>query len=214
MTQEYVQPGYGLDGFNCPHCNAYAHQCWRYHLEASKNPSGTGESNHMVRFAASFCARCGGYTIWKDEILIFPQVHTTPLPARDMPEDVKGDYDEARAIFSHSPRGAAALLRLAIQKLVVSLGEKGDDLNTSIGRLVKRGLRVEVQKALDVVRVIGNNAVHPGVIDVRDNPKIAADLFKLTNMIVEQLITQPKEVDELYSNLPETARKAISDRDK
>jgi len=131
-----------------------------------------------------------------------------------MPEDVKADYEEARSIFAQSPRGAGALLRLAIQKLVIALGESGDELNESIGKLAKKGLRTSIQKALDVVRVVGNNAVHPGVLDVKDNPEMALSLFKLTNLIVEDMITKPKEVSQLYEALPKGAKDAIAKRDK
>ena len=71
----------------------------------------------------------------------------------------------------------------------------------------------DVQRALDIVRVVGNNAVHPGVIDFRDNPEIALKLFKLINIIVEQMITQPKELSELYNNvIPEGVKEQIKKR--
>ena len=42
------------------------------------------------------------------------------------------------------------------------------------------------RKAFDLVRIIGNNAVHPGVINIQDNPAIAYKMFELLNMIVEK----------------------------
>lgn len=81
-----------------------------------------------------------------------------------------------------------------------------------ITALVKKGLDVRVQRALDVVRVIGNNAVHPGHIDLRDDRAAAEKLFGLVNLIAERMISQPKHVQELYESLPEGARKAIEKR--
>jgi Domain of unknown function (DUF4145) len=126
---------------------------------------------------------------------------------------VRRDYEEASTILDVSPRGAAALLRLAVQKLCKELDESGENLNADIASLVRKGLDVRVQKALDAVRVIGNNAVHPGQIDLRDDRATAETLFSLVNLICEKMITEPKHVDEVYARLPEAARKAIEQRD-
>jgi hypothetical protein len=58
----------------------------------------------------------------------------------------------------------------------------------------KNGLDGRIQKALDVVRVIGNKAVHPGQIDLRDDKATASKFFALVNLIVEATITSPKHV--------------------
>ncbi|QXE17642.1 DUF4145 domain-containing protein [Clostridium sp. 001] len=86
-------------------------------------------------------------------------------------------------------------------------------MNEDIGSLVKKGLDSKVQKALDTVRVIGNNAVHPGTIDLNDNKDIAYSLFGLLNFIVQQMITQPKEIENLFKTLPDNAKLAINKRD-
>lgn len=137
-----------------------------------------------------------------------------PLPNADLPDDIKRDYEEAATILDHSPRSAAALLRLSIQKLCVHLGETGRNLNNDIAVLVEKGLRINVQKSLDTVRVIGNNAVHPGKLDLRDDIPTARALFDLVNMIADAMLTQPRQIEEIYQTLPESSRKAIDRRDK
>ena len=129
-----------------------------------------------------------------------------------MPADVRQDYDEAARIIAQSPRGAAALLRLAVQKLCIDLGGKGRKIDDDIKMLVSKGLLPLVQQSLDVVRVTGNNAVHPGQI-ATDDPEVAASLFPLVNIIVEQMISAPKQIAALYGGLPEGARAAIEKRD-
>src|SRR5262249_11163434 len=136
------------------------------------------------------------------DTMIHPVATTAPLPNADMPDEVKADYAEASEIVGRSPRGAAALLRLAIQKLLRHLGEKGKNIDDDIAALVTKGLPATIQKALDTVRVIGNESVHPGTIDLRDEPETAAALFGLVNLIVQDRITQPKEIDTLYGKLP------------
>ncbi len=144
--------------------------------------------------------------------MVHPDRGSAPAPNPEMPEDVKQDYEEAARIITHSPRGASALLRLSIQKLCVNLGGKGKNINDDVATLVQQGLPETVQQALDVVRVTGNNAVHPGQIDV-DDVDVAERLFPLVNLIVEYMIDMPKRVASLYNALPEEAKEAIERRD-
>ena len=136
-----------------------------------------------------------------------------PAPNPDLPDKVRADYEEAGRILTLSPRGAAALLRLAIQKLCAELGEKGKKIDEDVASLVKKGLSPLVQKALDSVRVIGNEAVHPGTLDLKDDVDTATRLFELVNIIAEQMISNPKHVEDLYAKLPEEKKKAIEKRD-
>ena len=136
------------------------------------------------------------------------------LPNPDLPDNITGDYEEAGTIVELSPRGAAALLRLCIQNLCIHLGEPGKDLNKDIGAMVAKGLDERVQKALDTVRVLGNEAVHPGTLDLRDDHQTVMKMFVLVNMIAKEMITLPRERDDLFNMLPENKRKGIDDRDK
>ena len=161
----------------------------------------------------SRCFSCNDVAIWRYDRLAWPQLGEAPLPNPDLPQNVRLDYDEAGTILDQSPRGAAALLRLGIQKMCKHLGEKGKNINDDIASLVKKGLDVRVQKALDVVRVVGNNMVHPGQIDPKDNRATAEKLFGLVNLIADIMISQPKHVSDMFDSLPETAKKAIENRD-
>jgi hypothetical protein len=205
---EPCPPTFREDGFDCPFCGAFAHQTW--FRVAKSTLSGMVQMNEL---SGSQCNRCHKHAYWVDENLIYPHASAAPLANPDLPEDVRADYAEAGDVLGRSPRASAALLRLGIQKLCAALGEPSSDLNGAIGGLVKRGLSVDVQKALDIVRVIGNNAVHPGEMDLQDDAVTARALFGLVNLIADRMISEPKRIETLYGGLPEGSKEAIVRRD-
>jgi hypothetical protein len=93
------------------------------------------------------------------------------------------------------------------------IGGKGDDLNDDIRHLVSTGLETEIQQAMDVLRVVGDGAVHPGLMDPKDDKGTALSLFTLVNLIIERRITVPKRIEELFAGLPQKARDTIEERD-
>jgi len=212
MSIAFTPPELQLDAFTCPYpnCSVYALQ---EKLEVWRQLDNHIFQRSMRQFTFSVCQHCQQLGIWEGQILVFPHSLSAPVAHIDMPADVMKDYDEAREVLGSSPRSSAALLRLCVQKLCITLGEKGDNINADIGSLVTKGLPPNVQKALDIVRVVGNEQVHPGTLDVRDNPEIAAKLFALVNFIVDDLISKPRVIAELYSQIPEPKLKSIENRD-
>lgn len=161
----------------------------------------------------SECYHCKRITVWVHKSIVHPTIRRGPIPNPDLPPAIQADIEEARSIVDLSARGAAALLRLALQKLCKHLGESGTDINRDIGELVKKGLNPLVQQALDIVRVVGNESVHPGTLDLRDDQDVALQLFGLINAIADQMITHPKQVQALYAKLPANKRAGIAVRD-
>jgi hypothetical protein len=212
---KYVAPSFKASAFNCPYCGAFARMLW-YPM---------GSTIGGLGLFLSKCSHCDQPCCWRaldwdadDEVfqttlMLIPDGSTAPMAHPDMPEVVKADYQEARDIVNRSPRGAAALLRLSIQKLCIELGETSGTIDKDIKSLVAKGLPVGIQQALDVVRVVGNNAVHPGELTEEDIAEVSISLFELINAIVEERIARPKALEALYQRLPEGARKAIQKRD-
>lgn len=209
-------PPRSLNGsrFNCPHCEAFAQQSWL--------PVGTAPHPTNGTLTVAVCAACNRYSLWVKEpsgvpdvdgVMVWPDDIDVPPPNSDLNEDITADYQEAASILNKSPRGAAALLRLCVQKLCIALELKGTDLNSDIGTLVSRGLPPQVKQSLDAVRVIGNESVHPGQMDMKDDTDTARTLFNLVNVIAASLISAPKQAKEIFDSLPQSKLEQIEKRD-
>jgi hypothetical protein len=216
---KYIEPSITEQSFHCPLCGTYAHMEWNWLVKRERRTD----------YIEATCSHCDKCSLWlaheashdsrnhiiptKGEMLL-PDFGLSPLAETDMPEDVKKDYLEASRIFSRSPRGAAALLRLGLQKLCKHLGQKGENINDDIRALAASNtVPPMVVKVADTVRIAGNNAVHPGEMSDEDFDFVASKMFELINFIVKKAITEPKELEDLYQMTPEAPRKSAEKRD-
>lgn len=200
---KYYPPEHEAKQFNCPYCGVYAAQGWATaHIF----------SGYQHSFQFSRCEHCWKMSCWHEGVMIVPSDAPVPTPHRLMPDECKAVYEEGREIAAKSPKAAAALIRLTLQLLMKALGEKGDHIDKDIQSLVDKGLDTHIQEALDYCRVVGNHAVHPGVIQLDDDPNIAYMLFEMINLIVEDRIARPARVRAAVAKLPEEARNKIEAR--
>jgi hypothetical protein len=146
--------------------------------------------------------------------MLVPATGGVVAPSRDLPEGIRETYDEARAVSVHSPRAAAALLRLAVEQLCVELNGEGPTLNEHIGLLVGNGLYKQTADMFDAVRLVGNDAVHPiDKVGLGEDPNRVRMLFYLVNEIADEVITKPRQRTEATAWIPEEERKKMAERD-
>ncbi len=199
----------------CPYCHVFSQMdVHDYYFEQDLKIGNQFGPEIISQLEIRRCSNCGGKFFYENGQLLYPDPVSLP-PEPTMPENVKAIYLEASSICHRSPRAACALLRLAIERLCDGLDAKGPNLDSKISDLVKRGLSEDVQQALDLVRVVGNKAVHPGQIEFDvDNEQTAGMLFNLLNIIVQRLISQPATIKALYETLPDAIRAGVVQRDK
>lgn len=205
---KFIAPKFKHGSFTCPSCGTFSTQYWTELF--SRSPNGPITTQNVT---ICTCLACRHKTYWVDKELAYPRVVSAPQPHELMPEPARATFEEARGVLQASPRAAAALLRLCLQQICINLGYAGKNLNDDIAKMVSKGLPTLVSQSLDTIRVIGNNAIHPGEIDLNDNLDIAEVLFRLLNFIIEKMMAEPAKITELYSSLPEGALAAIKKRD-
>ncbi len=207
--------------FVCPYenCGVFSQHQWGTAFQLTINLGLNLLSNRQysdkIKLVTAHCESCAQEVVFRGGKLIWPISSSAPSLSPDLPTALVADYEEARQIFHASPRGAAALLRLVIQKLCTILGSTKPDINSAVGEFVADGkIAPTIQRALDIVRVIGNEAVHPGTMDLRDDIETVRSLFELVNFIVQKMISEPREIDAIYGLLPEAKRAGIDQRDQ
>lgn len=215
MSQHYQPAIFAAPSFSCPHCSAYSSMTWEYL---------TSESYPTKFTVRAVCQGCQLYSLWVSEtgqdeqpfseltmnyVLAYPNISIAPPAEADMPTDIKVDYEEARQVFNQSPRAAAALLRLCVQKLCQRLLQKEGNIHSQIGELVELGFPKRALAAFDTIRVFGNESVHPGTVNLTDEPEVALSLFRILNMAVRYCITEEIELQKIRDLTPPGKRRSI-----
>jgi hypothetical protein len=101
-------------------------------------------------------------------------------------EEASEDFEEAAAILNKSPRGAAALIRICIQNMMPLMKETGKNLDENISSLVRKGLEVQIQQAMDVLQVIRRNPGQESDVDLRGETAIATRMLESLKEILER----------------------------
>jgi Domain of unknown function (DUF4145) len=154
----------------------------------------------LVNLHVSRCYSCKGFAIWVRDRLVFPIRGKEPpdIIEGDFKEVIKGDFkeieedktaddiQEATAIFNSSPKGAAALIRICIRKMMPLLEQSSKSLDDNISSLVRKGLEVEIQQSMDLRQVLRQSPLKPTQFDEEGN-ETATRMFASLKEILKRL---------------------------
>ncbi|KXY80121.1 DUF4145 domain-containing protein [Bacillus cereus group sp. MYBK12-2] len=225
----------------CPHCFKISSQRWNYvygpfgrtigskqidpedtDTSISKEPEKPKHpfNDLLEAVIKSTCNKCDTDTYWMksftgEELQIYPSNSSNyPQPHEDMPKHISKTFKEAGSVMRLSLGSSAALARLTLENLLIYLGYKDGNLNTKIGNVIKTGdIGKRTEKALDVIRVYGNSGAHSGIINLEEQTWVPSTLLKLINLVVDDLITAPKEIDDMFDAMPKGVKDGIAKRD-
>lgn len=209
---------YRIVGSNCRSCNEMSIWLELYHSE--QIDIGELDKYHTL-YSFGGVRSSNSMPILDKQILLFPDNPAgVPNPIKDMPSSIKDIYKEAASIANKSPRAAAALLRLALEKLLKDeLEVKGKSLNERIKNLYSSGAPGNIIKIMDIIRITGNDGIHDGnlgVIDIeqKDNFSNVIVLFNFINYLVDQFIVQPQKINAMVDNFSQGQKNGIARRKK
>ena len=154
----------------------------------------------LLNLHVSRCYNCKGFTVWMRDRLVFPVRGDEPPDvvevdfeevAEDVQEtaedeEVSEDFEEAAAILNKFPRGATALMRVCIQKLVPLLKQDGNYLNDYISSLVRKALEVEIQQSMEVLQVLRKDPGQPSKLETQEDKEMALRFVDSLKAILER----------------------------
>lgn len=209
-----ISPRFRERYFTCPRCRVASWQHWLdLFTKENKVVSGSYKevTTKLADVSISTCGTCSARSLWFEQTLIFPVSYDAPPMSPDMPQELQRDYEEAAAVSQASPRAAAALLRMCIEGLCKKLSGAGT-FEKAVEWLDEAGCPREIQLALDIIRQNGNEVMHAGQLYGNDDNATVAVLFRLANSVVSWAITEKRQLEDLYNQIPEDKRKALEAR--
>lgn len=141
----------------------------------------------MANLHTSNCHRCNQFSLWVGDLLVFPtRIDRTP-------ELVEEDVEEAAAILKEFPRGATALMRVCIQKLVHLLEGDGNAVSQRVSSLVRKGLEVEIQQATDVLQVLQADAAQLAQLESQGDRETARRFLDSLKAVLERRMSDNQD---------------------
>ena len=122
-----------------------------------------------------------GCNLW-DASGMLPTLAKDVLPmSHKFPSGIRARYEDAHRVSD--PGSACLLLRAVCEDLCREKGVPGNGLHEMIGNLESAGASPRLVKALDAIRIIGNNAAHGGK---RNYDLEKEQLLEVAHIIVEE----------------------------
>jgi hypothetical protein len=234
---EVTLPSFMAPRFNCPHCGALSHQDWA-ELGWPRDEDDTllhvmGRLTKIRdRIYGSLCLSSERLAVWhRIEVPPLFQGSRTPRPMagtfhmiwpnsdgsveplpEEAPDIVRELWDEARQVAGLSPRSAAALLRLALQLLLDELRPGHKTIDAAIAAAYANNTPDGIVKAMDYVRVTGNQAVHDGQVQMNEDPDMLPSLFALLRYILDDKVVKEAKANRLHATLPADKLAGIEQR--
>jgi hypothetical protein len=147
--------------------------------------------------------------LWVGDQLVWPKGTTSLESTLDASADVPEDSRKISQTLDASLRGAAALLRVATEKLCKELGDSEQQPRPAITPLLQEEVDARVLKVLEAMRVIESNAMPSDHVSVRDDRATAETLSGLVNLICEKMMIEPRQLQALYTKVREGAQNGI-----
>lgn len=170
---------------DCPHCGTAFYDVWSQTTISGQNDArwamaGQG-GPHITWYARmTVCPSCNDATIdlrmlpknfpEKGETLkgfrVYPQnTYRKPTP-KEIPTDIKEDYEEACKVLPTSHKASAALSRRCLQAILQRQGYNQKDLAKQIEALLNeadpvKAIPTALRATVDAVRNFGNFSAHP-----------------------------------------------------
>ena len=159
----------------CPHCTIHFHDNWsdqwmkreEQWLDWMYRTADCPECKQMT-IEISFREhdrRAGNYVP-----AIWTQVHPRgsargPVPV-EVPENIRGDYEEACLVLPLSPKASAALSRRCLQNILRAQGYSAPNLAQEIDMVLSetdptKAISPTLRSTIDGVRNFGNFSAHP-----------------------------------------------------
>ncbi|MGL4524373.1 MAG: hypothetical protein ACRCVN_02475 [Spirochaetia bacterium] len=191
-------PRHNSPSFICPFCGIHAQMSWMF-LEHNR-PSVT----------TATCTACQKNSIWREDVMIYPDVGIAPPPHAMMPDTIYQYYDQARIASRQLPGVACSFLRKGIREIFILLGESGTDFNEDIDHLVQRDFGNRTfWTPMFKARLAGFELVNPDMIDSRDDLAMMQLLFYFINQVIEEAIANPKHLAEFYAKLSDPSKDPV-----